>query len=106
MLHQFTLRVASARVARCIGARHCCAAVRQLRRAMRCGVHRFRVVCGVLRACAARLGEGRACAVGRAAARCARAQKYGGGIGGVLSMAKGTALFDGVAISGTEAYVR
>ena len=39
---------------------------------------------------------------GRAAVRCARAQ----GDGGVLSMAKGTALFDAVAISDTGAAVR
>ncbi len=42
------------------------------------------------------------CCGGRAAARCARAQIAGG----VLSMTKGTALFDAVAISGTEAGVR
>ncbi len=36
------------------------------------------------------------------AARCIRAQ-YGGG---VIAMDKGAALFDGVAISGTEAQVR
>ncbi len=36
------------------------------------------------------------------AARCTRAQ-YGGG---VIAMDKGAALFDGVAISGTEAWVR
>ncbi len=38
------------------------------------------------------------------AVRCAHAQYFGGG--GVLSMAKGTALFDAVAIFGTEAWVR
>ena len=42
-------------------------------------------------------------AVAERAARCARAQ---GGIGGVIRIDKGAALFDGVAISGTEAYVR
>ncbi len=40
---------------------------------------------------------------GRAAAQCTRAQINGGG---VLSIAKGTALFDAVAISGTDAGVR
>ena len=38
------------------------------------------------------------------AVRCAHAQYFGGG--GVLSMAKGTALFDAVAISGSQAGVR
>jgi hypothetical protein len=51
----------------------------------------------VLHACAARFGRS-----GRAAARCARAQYSGG----VLFMTKGTALFDTVTISGTEAGVR
>ena len=55
-------------------------------------------LCGVLRVCAARVGEGRAFAVGRAAVRCTRAQYSGG----VLFMAKGIALFDAVTISDTE----
>ena len=38
------------------------------------------------------------------AACCTRAQEGRGG--GVIRMAKGSALFDGVAISGTEAWVR
>ncbi len=46
----------------------------------------------------------RAGAFAERAARCTRAQ-YGSG-GGVLRMDKGAALFDGVAISGTEAQVR
>jgi hypothetical protein len=58
-------------------------------------------------ACCARAllewAKGRLCR-GRVVVRCARAQTDGGG---VIDMAKGTALFDAVAISGTEAgYVR
>ena len=64
---------------------------------------------GCVAQCAARArldwAKGGLCG-GRAAVRCARAQTSGGGGGGVLSMAKGTALFDAVDISGTEAYVR
>jgi hypothetical protein len=41
---------------------------------------------------------------GRAAVRCTRAQPNGSG--GVIFMAKGTALFDTVPISGTQAWVR
>jgi hypothetical protein len=60
--------------------------------------------CEALCAAQARLdwAKGGPCG-GRAAVRCAHAQKGGGG---VLSMAKGTALFDAVAISDTEAGVR
>jgi hypothetical protein len=54
-------------------------------------------------ACRARWGR-RADAFAERAARCTRAQR--GGSGGVIHMDKGAALFDGVAISGTEAYVR
>jgi hypothetical protein len=46
----------------------------------------------------------RAGAFAERAARCTRAQ--GGSYGGVIDMDKGAALFDGVAISGTEAQVR
>ena len=57
---------------------------------------------GALRvACRARWGR-RAGAFAERAARCTRAQGYYGGCG-VLRMDKGAALFDGVAISGTEA---
>jgi hypothetical protein len=60
---------------------------------------------GALRvACRARWGR-LAGAFAERAARCTHAQGYGNG-GGVISMDKGTALFDGVAISGTEAQVR
>jgi hypothetical protein len=60
--------------------------------------------CGVCCACALLdWAKGGLCG-GRAAVRCARAQGNGGG--GVLSMAKGTALFDAVAISDTAAGVR
>ena len=47
-------------------------------------------------------------AVAQRAARRARAQcgYGGGGYGGVIRMDKGAVLFDGVAISGTEANVR
>jgi hypothetical protein len=55
-------------------------------------------------ACRARWGR-RAGAFAERAARCTRAQGYGYD-GGVIRMDKGTALFDGVAISGTEARVR
>ena len=48
-------------------------------------------------------GGRRAGAFAERAARCTRAQ-YGGG--GVIAMDKGAVLFDGVAISGTEAQVR
>jgi hypothetical protein len=40
------------------------------------------------------------------AARCTHAQDSYNGVGGVIRMDKGAALFDGVAISGTEAKVR
>ncbi len=50
-------------------------------------------------------GGRRAGAFAERAARCTRAQGYGYG-GGVVAMDKGAALFDGVAISGTEAQVR
>ena len=40
------------------------------------------------------------------AACCTRAQGYNGRGGGVIRMEKGSVLFDGVAISGTEAGVR
>ena len=45
-------------------------------------------------------------AVAQRAARRARAQGGYGGGGGVIRMDKGAVLFDGVAISGTEAQVR
>jgi hypothetical protein len=57
---------------------------------------------GALRvACRARLRR-RADAFAERVARCTRAQYRGG----VIRMDKGAALFDGVAISGTEAWVR
>ena len=46
-------------------------------------------------------------AVAQRVARPTHAQGYGGsGYGGVIRMDKGAVLFDGVAISGTEAQVR
>jgi hypothetical protein len=120
-------RVASARVAHgarrlsagCIGARctWCtsfkCGLHRRLLR--RCGLHRCigdaqpsrsETAVGCVAQCAARArldwAKGGLCG-GRAAVRCARAQVYAGG---VLSMFKGTALFDAVAISDTGAGVR
>ncbi len=79
----------TARNARCIGS---------------VGISRIpHVARGALRvACRARWGR-LAGTFAERAARCTRAQ---GNHGGVIRMDKGTALFDGVAISGTEAAVR
>ncbi len=96
-------RVASVRVARCVGVRgmlqrrvlHWCIGDAQPSRSEQSG----RPLCSVCCAGADRLGEGRAV---RAAARCTRVQTDGG----VLFMITGTALFDSVAISGTEAIVQ
>jgi hypothetical protein len=111
------LHVASPRVACCalhVASLHASSA---LVTSAHCMLHRFIVssetrsprygappcgTCGVL-CVRGSIGQRPGCCGGRAAARCARAQRSGGG---VLSMAKGTALFDTVAISGTEAGVR
>ncbi len=92
VLHRCAYHVASVRVACCIGdAQPSCSAP-----AVRCVAW-----CAARGRCRIRQRAG-FCG-GRAAARCARAQSNGGG---VLSMDTGTALFDTVAISGTDAGVR
>jgi hypothetical protein len=106
--------VASARVVRCISSScvlHRCALPVALPRVASVLDRRRKAapqrLCSVVRCtvcCAFALldwAKGGLCG-GRAAVRCARAQNNGG----VLSMTKGTALFDTVAISGTEAIVR
>jgi hypothetical protein len=89
-LHVTPVYFASACVARCIGD----AQPSRSAFAVWCIVGALCVRCSI--------GRRPGCCGCRAAARCARAQIFGG----VLSMAKGTALFDAVAISGTEALVR
>jgi hypothetical protein len=80
----------AARNARCIGCVGCSRIPHGARGALRV-------------ACRARWGR-LAGAFAERAARRTRAQGYYGG--GVISMEKGAALFDGVAISGSEAQVR
>jgi hypothetical protein len=89
-LHRLTLRVASARLARCIGD----AQPSRSAFAVWCVVRALHVPCSI--------GRRPGCCGGRAAAGCTRVQLFGG----VLSMTKGTALFDAVAIFGTEAEAR
>ncbi len=103
-------RVASVRAACCVGA--CCVLHRRVLHVACCkraAVPQRTVVQSVVW-CLVRvrcpIGRRPGCCGCRAAARCARAQINGGGGGGVLSMTKGTALFDAVAISGTGAAVR
>jgi hypothetical protein len=88
-------------VARYIGASATPSHPAALRRVMRCAS---------CFACAARLGEGRALRWPSGGASCTHAQTGNGnadaGKGGVLYMTRGTALFDAVAISDTEAEVR
>jgi hypothetical protein len=99
-------RVASVRVACCVGV--CCMLHRRVLHVASCkraAVPQRTVVQSVVR-CLVRvrcpIGRRAGCCGCRAAARCACVQSYGG----VLSMFKGTALFDAVAISGTRATVR
>jgi hypothetical protein len=109
VLHRCTLRVASVCAACCTGAccmlHRCASSLRSLPAAPSCDAFYGEwPSCGVCCACALLdWAKGGLCG-GRAAVRCARAQGNGGG--GVLSMVKGTALFDAVAISDTAAGVR
>jgi hypothetical protein len=113
-------RAVSARVESCIAARcvFCVAGCILACFSAHCMLHRFigtsetrsprygappcGALCGVL-CVRCSIGRRVGCCGCRAAARCTRAQS---GSGGVLVMYKGTALFDTVAISGSEAAVR
>ncbi len=121
VLHWWALHVASARVACCIGSR-CMLHRSALHRS---ALHRSALHRSALHRCALhrRIGTRRtlhrrvASLHWRGLHRCIRARcierrcdppgaQTNGGGGGVLSMAKGTALFDAVAIAGTMAQVR